>query len=60
MATKTKTGKFDEVRKAADRLNSQALSADQLMEDLTLLLNKELLNPEPIRPCWPWEAIRER
>jgi L-methionine (R)-S-oxide reductase len=43
MATKTKTGKFDEVRKAADRLNSQALSADQLMEDLTLLLNKELL-----------------
>jgi L-methionine (R)-S-oxide reductase len=43
MATKTKTSKFDEVRKAADRLNSAALSADQLMEDLTLLLNKELL-----------------
>jgi L-methionine (R)-S-oxide reductase len=43
MATKTKTGKFDEVRKAADRLNSQSPSAEQLMEDLTLLLNKELL-----------------
>jgi GAF domain-containing protein len=43
MATKPKTGKFDEVRKAADRLNSEAVSADQLMEDLTLLLNKELL-----------------
>jgi GAF domain-containing protein len=43
MATKTKTTKFDEVRKAADRLNAEALSASQLMEGVTLLLNKELL-----------------
>jgi GAF domain-containing protein len=43
MATKTKTSKFDEVRKAADRLNAEALSASQLMEGVTLLLNKELL-----------------
>jgi GAF domain-containing protein len=43
MATKTKTTKFDEVRKAADRLNAEALSASQLMEGITLLLNKELL-----------------
>jgi L-methionine (R)-S-oxide reductase len=43
MATKSKDSKFDDVRKAVDRLNSEALSADQLMEGITLLLNKELL-----------------
>jgi L-methionine (R)-S-oxide reductase len=42
MATKSDT-KLDEVRKAADRLNSEALSADQLMDGITLLLNKEML-----------------
>ena len=43
MATKSKTRKLDEVCKAADRLDSAALSADQLMEGITLLLNKEML-----------------
>ena len=32
-----------EVRKAADRLNSEARTADQLMEDITLLLNQHML-----------------
>src|SRR5271166_2395014 len=43
MALKSTTSKHDEVRKAADRLNSEALSADQLMEGIARLLNKELL-----------------
>src|SRR5208282_159110 len=42
MATKSDT-KLDEVRKAVDRLNSEALSPDQLMDGITLLLNKEML-----------------
>src|SRR5208283_957721 len=32
-----------EVRKAADRLNSEARTADQLMKDITLLLNQHML-----------------
>jgi L-methionine (R)-S-oxide reductase len=43
MATKSNTSKLDEVRKAADRLNSEARTADQLMKDITLLLHKEML-----------------
>src|SRR6266849_7556327 len=43
MATKSKTDKVDEVRKAATRLNSEARTADQLMEGITLLLNKQML-----------------
>jgi GAF domain-containing protein len=43
MATKSNPRKFDEVRKAADRLNSEARTADQLMEGISLLLNKEML-----------------
>jgi GAF domain-containing protein len=31
------------VRKAADRLSSEARSADQLMENISLLLNKQML-----------------
>jgi L-methionine (R)-S-oxide reductase len=43
MATKSNTSKLDEVRKEADRLNSEARTADQLMKDITLLLHKEML-----------------
>jgi len=43
MATKSGTSKTDEVRKAADRLNTEARTADQLMKGVTLLLNKEML-----------------
>jgi L-methionine (R)-S-oxide reductase len=43
MATTSNPQKIDEVRKAADRLNSEARTADQLMEDISLLLNKEML-----------------
>ena len=43
MATKSKTGKFEEVRKEADRINSEARTADQLMEGIARLLNKEML-----------------
>ncbi|MGA7078445.1 MAG: GAF domain-containing protein [Terriglobales bacterium] len=38
-----KPRKFDAVRQGVDRLNSQALTADQLMKSITLLLNKEML-----------------
>ena len=43
MATKTKTDKFVEIRSEVDRLNSEAHTADQLMEGITVLLNKEML-----------------
>ncbi len=43
MATTSNPHKVDEVRMAADRLNSEARSADQLMESISLLLNKEML-----------------
>jgi GAF domain-containing protein len=43
MATTSNPRKVDEVRKAADRLYSEARTADQLMKDITLLLNKEML-----------------
>ncbi|HLM82856.1 MAG TPA: GAF domain-containing protein [Terriglobales bacterium] len=43
MATTSNPRKVDEVRKAADRLNSEARSADQLMESISLLLNKQML-----------------
>lgn len=43
MAAKSGTSKIDEVRKAADRLNTEARTADQLMKGITLLLNKEML-----------------
>ena len=43
MATTSNPRKVDEVRKAADRLNSEARTADQLMEGISLLLNKEML-----------------
>ena len=43
MATKTKTDKFVEIRSEVDRLNSEAHTADQLMESITVLLNKEML-----------------
>ena len=43
MATTSNPQKIDEVRKAADRLNSEARTADQLMEGISLLLNKEML-----------------
>jgi GAF domain-containing protein len=38
-----KTRKIDEVRKEVERLNAAALTADQLMESITLLLNQEML-----------------
>ena len=43
MATTSNPRKLDEVRKAADRLNSEAHTADQLMENICLLLNKQML-----------------
>ncbi len=43
MATKSETSKLDEVRKAATRLNSEAYTADQLMDGIARLLNKEML-----------------
>jgi len=43
MATTSNPRKVDEVRKAADRLNSEARTADQLMEGISLLLNKQML-----------------
>ena len=43
MATTSNPRKIDEVRKAADRLNSEARTADQLMEGISLLLNKQML-----------------
>ncbi len=43
MATKSNTDKVDEIRKEADRLNSEARTADQLMEGVTLLLNNQML-----------------
>ena len=43
MAIKTKTDKFVEIRSEVDRLNSEAHTADQLMEGITVLLNKEML-----------------
>jgi len=43
MATTSNPRKLDEVRKAADRLNSEARTADQLMENICLLLNKQML-----------------
>jgi len=43
MATKSKTDKVGEVRNEVDRLNSESRTADQLMEGITLLLNKQML-----------------
>jgi GAF domain-containing protein len=43
MATATNPRKLDEVRKEAERLSSSARTADQLMKDITLLLNREML-----------------
>ena len=43
MAITSNPRKTDDVRKAAGRLSSEARSADQLMEKISLLLNKEML-----------------
>jgi L-methionine (R)-S-oxide reductase len=43
MATISNPRKVDEVRKEAEGLNSQAHTADQLMEGITVLLNKQML-----------------
>ncbi len=43
MATTSNPRKVDEVRMEVDRLNSEARTADQLMEGITVLLNKEML-----------------
>lgn len=43
MAITSNPKKIDEVRKEADRLNSATHTADQLMDSITLLLNKEML-----------------
>jgi GAF domain-containing protein len=43
MATTSSSRKAEEVRQAADRLNSEARTADQLMEGITLLLHQEML-----------------
>jgi L-methionine (R)-S-oxide reductase len=43
MATSLQSGKQNEVRAAVDRLNSEAHSADQFMNGITLLLNEKML-----------------
>jgi len=43
MATKSVVGKFEEVRKEADRVNSQAHTADRLMEGIAIVLNQHML-----------------
>lgn len=43
MASTSAPKKIDEVRKALDSLNSEGRTADQLMEGVTLLLNKHML-----------------
>ncbi|MGA2354958.1 MAG: GAF domain-containing protein [Terriglobales bacterium] len=43
MATISKNDKLSEVRKDADRLNSKAHTADELMESITALLNEQML-----------------
>ena len=43
MATSSNPHGVDEVRKEVDRLNSEARTADQLMKDMTLLLNQHML-----------------
>ena len=43
MATTSKTGKIDEARKDVDRLNAETRTADQLMQGITLVLNKHML-----------------
>jgi len=43
MATKSNADKIDEVRKEAERLSSEARTADQLMESVTVLLNNQML-----------------
>jgi L-methionine (R)-S-oxide reductase len=43
MALTSNPQKVDEVRKEAERLHSEARTADQLMEGITLLLNKQML-----------------
>jgi len=43
MTATTNLAKIEEVRKEADRLNSAAASAGQLMKDITLLLHEKML-----------------
>jgi len=43
MALTSNPRKVDEVRKEVDRLNSETPTADQLMQGLTFVLNKEML-----------------
>jgi L-methionine (R)-S-oxide reductase len=43
MTTTSNPDKIDEMRKAIDRLNSEGHSADQLMQGITLLLNRQML-----------------
>ena len=61
--------KTDEVRKLADRLTTEAGSANQLMEAITVLLNREMLkynwvgfymlgSGRPIPPCWCLDIIQ--
>jgi GAF domain-containing protein len=43
MSNSSAPGKIDEVRKEVDRLYSKALSADELMRGITVLLNQHML-----------------
>jgi GAF domain-containing protein len=43
MAITSNLRKVEEMRKEVERLNSEAHTADQLMEGITVLLNKEML-----------------
>jgi GAF domain-containing protein len=43
MATRSNPHGVGEVRKEVDRLNSEARTADQLMKDITVLLNQHML-----------------
>ena len=43
MATRSSPHGIEEVRREVDRLNSEAGTADELMKDITLLLNQHML-----------------
>jgi L-methionine (R)-S-oxide reductase len=43
MATTSTSEKYVEARKAVERLSSDARSSDQLMKDITVLLNQQML-----------------
>jgi hypothetical protein len=70
MPTIPKTQKLEEIRKEALRLSGEKRTADQLMEEITTLLNAQMLkynwvgstcwNIRPIHRFWFLDITRER